>query len=72
MLGTRFLANTESPAHPHYKNKLLAANEGDTVRTILFGYGWPNAPHRTLRTAFIAMARPGGSRSGIQPLVITS
>ena len=34
VLGTRFLANTESPAHPHYKNKLLAANEGDTVRTI--------------------------------------
>jgi nitronate monooxygenase len=27
-LGTRFLANTESRAHPHYKNKLLAANEG--------------------------------------------
>jgi enoyl-[acyl-carrier protein] reductase II len=31
----------------------LAANEGDTVRTILFGSGWPNAPHRTLRTAFV-------------------
>jgi nitronate monooxygenase len=23
------------------------------VRTTLFGYGWPNAPHRTLRTAFV-------------------
>jgi NAD(P)H-dependent flavin oxidoreductase YrpB (nitropropane dioxygenase family) len=52
VLGTRFLAITESSAHPHY-NKLLAANEGDTVRTILFGYGRPNAPHRTLRTAFV-------------------
>jgi NAD(P)H-dependent flavin oxidoreductase YrpB (nitropropane dioxygenase family) len=31
----------------------LAANEGDTVRTILFGHGWPNSPHRTLRTAFV-------------------
>ena len=31
----------------------MAANEGDTVRTVLFGHGWPNAPHRTLRTAFV-------------------
>jgi NAD(P)H-dependent flavin oxidoreductase YrpB (nitropropane dioxygenase family) len=53
MLGTRFLASAESRAHPRYKQRLLAANEGDTVRTILFGHGWPNAPHRTLRTAFV-------------------
>src|SRR5262249_27578113 len=53
VLGTRFLASTESHAHPHYKEKVLAANEGDTVRTILFGHGWPNAPHRALRTAFV-------------------
>jgi NAD(P)H-dependent flavin oxidoreductase YrpB (nitropropane dioxygenase family) len=53
VLGTRFLVSTESRAHPHYKERLLAANEGDTVRTILFGSGWPNAPHRTLRTAFV-------------------
>jgi len=52
-LGTRFLASTESRAHPYYKQKLLEANEWDTVRTILFGYGWPNAPHRTLRTGFV-------------------
>src|SRR5262249_14618188 len=53
VLGTRFLASAESRAHPHYKKKLLEAGEGDTERTILFGYGWPNAPHRTLRTAFV-------------------
>jgi len=40
-------------AHPHYKQMVLEASEGDTVRTILFGYGWPNAPHRTLQTAFV-------------------
>ena len=50
VLGTRFLASTESRAHPRYKQKVLEARERDTVRTILFGYGWPNAPHRTLRT----------------------
>jgi nitronate monooxygenase len=52
VLGTRCLASTESGAHPHSKEKLLAANEGDTVRTSLFGHGWPNSPHRTLRTVF--------------------
>jgi NAD(P)H-dependent flavin oxidoreductase YrpB (nitropropane dioxygenase family) len=53
VLGTRFLMTTESRAHPTYKQKLIGAAADDTVRTILFGYGWPNAPHRTLRTAFV-------------------
>src|SRR6202040_2411862 len=53
VLGTRLLASAESRAHPHYKQRLSAAEEGDTVRTVLFGHGWPNAPHRTLRTAFV-------------------
>src|SRR6185369_8719665 len=53
VLGTRFLASAESRAHAHYKQKVLEASEEDTVRTILFGHGWPNAPHRTLRTAFV-------------------
>jgi NAD(P)H-dependent flavin oxidoreductase YrpB (nitropropane dioxygenase family) len=53
VLGTRFLASAESRAHRHYKQRVLAADEADTVRTILFGHGWPNAPHRTLRTAFV-------------------
>jgi nitronate monooxygenase len=53
VLGTRFLASAESRAHPHYKQKVLEADEEDTVRTTLFGHGWPNAPHRTLRTAFV-------------------
>lgn len=53
VLGTRFLATTESRAHPHYKEKLIHASAEDTVHTILFGYGWPNAPVRTLRTAFV-------------------
>jgi len=53
VLGTRFLASTECRAHPYYKDKLVAANEDETVRTTLFGFGWPNAPHRTLRTNFV-------------------
>jgi NAD(P)H-dependent flavin oxidoreductase YrpB (nitropropane dioxygenase family) len=53
VLGTRFLATPEAAAHPIYKQKVLDATEEDTVRTTLFGRGWPNAPHRTLRTAFV-------------------
>jgi nitronate monooxygenase len=53
VMGTRFLATSEANAHPVYKAKLVAASEEDTVRTILFGYGWPDAPHRTLRAPFV-------------------
>ena len=53
VLGTRLLATPEARAHPTYKERVLAAGEEDTVRTVLFGYGWPHAPHRTLRTAFV-------------------
>ena len=54
VLGTRFLATPESTAHARYKERVVAASEEDTVRTTLFGHGWPDAPHRTLRTAFVA------------------
>jgi NAD(P)H-dependent flavin oxidoreductase YrpB (nitropropane dioxygenase family) len=53
VLGTRFLATYEANAHPDYKRKVLQSTEEDTVRTTMFGYGWPNAPHRTLRTDFV-------------------
>ena len=53
VLGTRLIASAECYAHDVYKQKVLAASEEDTVHTTLFGNGWPNAHHRTLRTAFV-------------------
>lgn len=53
VLGTRFLATTESNAHPEYKRRLVEAGEQDTRLTTLFGRGWPGAPHRALRTPFV-------------------
>jgi NAD(P)H-dependent flavin oxidoreductase YrpB (nitropropane dioxygenase family) len=53
-MGTRFLATPEANAHAEYKAKLVTASEEDTVRTILFGNGWPHAPHRALRTPFVS------------------
>jgi nitronate monooxygenase len=53
VMGTRFLATPEANAHARYKAGLVAATEEDTVRTILFGNGWPHAPHRVLITSFV-------------------
>lgn len=66
VLGTRFLASTECRAHPLYKQKVLSAYEGDTVRTTLFGFGWPDAPHRALRTAFVEEWLPQEARGSEQ------
>jgi NAD(P)H-dependent flavin oxidoreductase YrpB (nitropropane dioxygenase family) len=48
VLGTRFLLTPESGAHPLYRRRLLDAQE--TVRTELFGVGWPGA-HRVVPNA---------------------
>jgi len=53
VMGTRFVATPEANAHPLYKTRLVAASEENTVRTILFGHGWTDAPHRALRTPFV-------------------
>jgi NAD(P)H-dependent flavin oxidoreductase YrpB (nitropropane dioxygenase family) len=46
--GTRFLLTTESRAHPGYQRRVLHADR--TLRTVLFGVGWPLA-HRVVPNA---------------------
>lgn len=46
--GTRFLLTEESRAHPGYKQRVLGAQR--TIRTMLFGMGWPLA-HRVVPNA---------------------
>jgi NAD(P)H-dependent flavin oxidoreductase YrpB (nitropropane dioxygenase family) len=46
--GTRFLLTDECPAHPAYKQRVLTADR--TLRTELFGLGWPMA-HRVVPNA---------------------
>jgi nitronate monooxygenase len=53
-IGTRFLAAEESIAHPHYVEALIQATASDTELTETFSYGWPDAPHRVLRSAIDA------------------
>jgi NAD(P)H-dependent flavin oxidoreductase YrpB (nitropropane dioxygenase family) len=50
-IGTRFLAADESIAHSEYVAALIQAASADTVLTQTFSLGWPNAPHRVLRTS---------------------
>jgi len=50
-IGTRFVAATESGAHPSYVKALLASCAADTCLTEAFSVMWPNAPHRVLRSA---------------------
>lgn len=73
VLGTRLLAATECNSHEVYRKKILAATEEDTVRTTLFGNGWPNAPHRTLRTPFVerwlSEEKRGSEQRADEPIV---
>ena len=69
MLGTRFVATTESQAHPLYKEAIVAASEADTSYTLCFDGGWPHAAHWVLRNETLkqwesAGCPPPGSRPG--------
>lgn len=61
-IGTRFLAATESDAHPDYVERLIRSKASDTVLTTAFGQGWPDAPHRVLRSAVDAGTAKGAAQ----------
>jgi NAD(P)H-dependent flavin oxidoreductase YrpB (nitropropane dioxygenase family) len=77
-IGTRFLASHEAAIHPHYRERLLKANENDTVfLENLFDIRWPSAPHRTLRNRTVevweaAGRPPSGRRPGEGEVIATS
>jgi nitronate monooxygenase len=59
-VGTRFLAAEEGSAHPQYVQALIGAEAQDTVYSEAFSVGWPDAPHRALRSSIeAAEAYPG-------------
>lgn len=60
-VGTRFIAAEETRAHPRYLQQLFAARASDSVLTEAFWVGWPDAPHRVLRSSLTAAeALPDG------------
>jgi NAD(P)H-dependent flavin oxidoreductase YrpB (nitropropane dioxygenase family) len=67
-MGTRFLASEEAHASPAYKHRIVAARAEDTVLTSLFDVGWPDAPHRVLRTrVYDTWEAAGRPASGHRP-----
>ena len=62
-VGTRFIAASESGAHPEYVRAVLAASAEDSVITDTFKKGW-DAPHRVLRSCIEAAGRFGGELVG--------
>lgn len=58
VLGTALMATEESFAHAYHKQRLLAAEAGDTVLTSSFHINWPpNAPVRVLKSAVTSGGR---------------
>ncbi len=53
-VGTRFLGAAEFPTNPLYLDGLVRAQAQDTVYTQRFALGFPNAPHRVLRSCLEA------------------
>jgi nitronate monooxygenase/enoyl-[acyl-carrier protein] reductase II len=67
-IGTRFLCSTESAAASAYKQRLVRASAEDTVHTLLFDVGWPDAAHRVLRNkAYAEWEAAGSPPSGSRP-----
>jgi nitronate monooxygenase len=62
-VGTRFMAASESIAHPTYVEALIRAGADDTVVTTAYGDGWPDAPHRVLKSAIAAGQALGADQS---------
>lgn len=68
VFGTRFLASNEAAADPKYQQRILAAEAEETVHTELYDVGWPNAPHRVLRTRVVEeWERAGRPETGKRP-----
>jgi nitronate monooxygenase len=68
VFGTRFLASDEASAHSDYKRRLLGAVAEQTLHTVLYDVGWPDAPHRVLRTRLVdEWERAGRPVSGKRP-----
>ena len=63
-IGTRFVAATESGAHPLYVNALIDATAADTCLTEVFSVMWPDAPHRVLRSSIAAAESLSGDIVG--------
>jgi len=67
-LGTRFVASEEIRVTREYKERIVRSQAEDTVYTLLFDVGWPNAAHRVLRNkAYHEWEKAGRPATGKRP-----
>lgn len=67
-MGTRFVASEEIRVIREYKERIVQSKAEDTVYTLLFDVGWPNAAHRVLRnTAYNEWEAAGCPVTGQRP-----
>jgi nitronate monooxygenase/enoyl-[acyl-carrier protein] reductase II len=67
-MGTRFVCSEEAALAPAYKERVIRSFAEDTMHTLLFDVGWPDAAHRVLRnTAIDDWERAGCPPSGQRP-----
>ncbi len=67
-MGTRFLCSEETQVIRAYKERVVRSKAEDTVYTLLFDVGWPDAAHRVLRnTALNEWEAAGQPQSGTRP-----
>jgi nitronate monooxygenase len=66
-LGTRFLATEEAHVHRLYRQRVLRADESETVYSALFDEGWPDVPHRVLENTTTADWKAAGQPETERP-----
>ena len=75
-LGTRFLATEEARVHRSYRQRVLEADETETVYSTLFDEGWPDVPHRVIENTTVsdwkAAGQPATERPGEGEIVAES
>jgi nitronate monooxygenase len=82
-MGTRFVASEEIQVTRAYKERIVQSKAEDTIYTLLFDVGWPDAAHRVLRNKAVVEweaadspapgQRPGeGSVVGTMPMAGTT
>lgn len=72
-LGTRFLATDEAAVHRLYRQRVLDADETETVYGTPYDEGWPDVPHRVVANEttaeWEAAGRPDEDRPGADDVV---
>lgn len=66
-LGTRFLATEEAHVHRLYQQRILEADETETIYSTLFDEGWPEVPHRVIENTTVSDWKAAGQPESQRP-----